>query len=52
MIAPRRQIVDTAIPAAKTIKRSTLLIYQAAPHGLPVTHKVRLNADLLSFIKA
>ena len=28
-----------------------LLVYAGAPHGIPDTHKERLNADLLSFLK-
>jgi len=28
-----------------------LIVYQGAPHGLPVSHPGRLNADLLSFIQ-
>jgi len=38
--------------AAKLVKNATLLVYEGAPHGLPTTHKARLNADLLAFIKA
>lgn len=38
--------------AAKLVKNATLLVYEGAPHGLPTTHKHRLNADLLAFIKA
>jgi non-heme chloroperoxidase len=38
--------------AAKLVKNATLLVYEGAPHGLPTTHKHRLNADLLSFIRA
>jgi non-heme chloroperoxidase len=29
-----------------------LKIYAGAPHGLADTHKDRLNADLLAFVKA
>jgi len=42
----------SARAAAKLVKQSTLLVYEGAPHGLPTTHKHRLNADLLAFIKA
>jgi non-heme chloroperoxidase len=28
-----------------------LKVYEGAPHGIFVTHKDRLNADLLGFIK-
>jgi non-heme chloroperoxidase len=31
------------------VQNSTLKIYEGAPHGLPSTHKDRLNADLLEF---
>jgi len=38
--------------AAKLLKKGRLLVYEGAPHGLPTTHKHRLNGDLLAFIKA
>jgi non-heme chloroperoxidase len=38
--------------SAKLLKKATLLVYEGAPHGLPATHKHRLNDDLLAFIKA
>jgi|ERR1044072_1649710 non-heme chloroperoxidase len=41
----------TAKVAVKLIKGAQLKIYPGAPHGLPVTHKDQLNADLLEFIK-
>ena len=45
--------IDAAGKAsAKLIKNSTLLVYPGAPHGLTDTHKDKLNADLLAFIKA
>jgi non-heme chloroperoxidase len=37
--------------AAKLVKNSQLLVYPGAPHGLTDTHKDRLNADLLAFIR-
>lgn len=37
--------------AAKLVKNSTLLVYAGAPHGLTDTHKDKLNADMLAFIK-
>jgi non-heme chloroperoxidase len=40
-----------AIAAAKLVNNATLKIYPGAPHGLTDTHKDRLNADLLSFLK-
>jgi non-heme chloroperoxidase len=44
-------IEAAAIAAAKLVKNATLKIYPGAPHGLTDTHKDRLNADLLSFLK-
>ena len=44
-------IASTAMLATKLVKGSILKIYPCAPHGLPTTHKDRLNADLLAFIK-
>jgi non-heme chloroperoxidase len=37
--------------SAKVITNARLEIYKGAPHGLPSTHKEKLNADLLSFLK-
>jgi len=37
--------------SAKLIRNATLKVYPGAPHGLPSTHKDRLNSDLLTFIK-
>ncbi len=36
---------------AKIVKGAQLLVYPGAPHGLTDTHKDRLNADLLAFIR-
>lgn len=44
-------IKGSAVLAARVIPRSTLKVYEGAPHGLPTTHKDRLNHDLLAFIK-
>ena len=41
----------TGRPTAALIRNARLKIYEGAPHGLFLTHKERLNADLLSFIK-
>ena len=41
-----------ALRSAKLVKNATLKIYAGAPHGLAYTHKARLNADLLAFLKA
>lgn len=49
------QIVPIAISSQRTIKilpRGKLVVYPGAPHGLCVTQADRLNADLLSFLKA
>ncbi len=45
-------IADSALLAAKLVKDATLTIYEGAPHGLPSTHKDRLNDDLLAFCRA
>jgi non-heme chloroperoxidase len=45
--------IDAAAKAAvKLVKNATLKIYEGAPHGLPTTHKDKLNADLLAFLKS
>ena len=41
-----------ALRSSKLVKNATLKVYPGAPHGLIDTHKERLNADLLEFIKA
>ena len=38
--------------SAKIVKNAKLVVYEGAPHGLPTTHKDKLNADLLAFLKA
>ena len=48
------QIVPISASAQRTaalIKKSKLSVYSGAPHGLTVTHKDMLNADLLAFLK-
>jgi non-heme chloroperoxidase len=45
--------IDAAGKAsARLVKNAKLLIYEGAPHGLPTTHKDKLNADLLAFLKS
>ena len=39
------------LSSSKLVKNATLKIYKGAPHGLAYTHKDKLNADLLAFIK-
>ena len=38
--------------AVKLLRKGTLMEYAGAPHGLCTTHKDRLNANLLAFLKA
>jgi non-heme chloroperoxidase len=45
-------IAASALAAAKIVKQATLTIYEGAGHGLPTTHKDRINLDLLSFCRA
>lgn len=40
----------TAKATAALIPNATLSIYEGAPHGLPLTHVERLNADILAFL--
>jgi len=42
----------SALLSSKIVKGSTLKIYPGAPHGLTDTHKDKLNAELLAFLKA
>ena len=37
---------------AKAVKNARLVVYEGGSHGLPITQKDRLNADLLSFLRA
>src|ERR1035437_5965410 len=41
----------SAHASSKLIKNATLKVYPGGPHGLAVTHKDKLNADLLAFLK-
>jgi pimeloyl-ACP methyl ester carboxylesterase len=45
------RIDQTGRPTAALIPNAELKVYEGAPHGLFLTHKERLNADLLGFIK-
>ncbi len=48
------QIVPIAISGdltAKMVRKARLSVYDGAPHGLIVTHKDKLNAELLSFLR-
>jgi non-heme chloroperoxidase len=44
--------IDTsARPAAKAIAGAQLLEYEGGPHGLLATHKDRISADLIAFLR-
>jgi len=45
-------IEAAALHSSKLVRNAILKIYHGAPHGLPSTHKDRLNADLLEFLNA
>ncbi len=45
-------IEESARRAAAIVRGSRLKVYPGASHGLTATHKDRLNADLLSFLRA
>lgn len=36
----------------KIVKNAKLVVYEGAPHGLLATHKDKVNADLLAFLKS
>lgn len=38
--------------AVKLVKGAKLIVYSGAPHGITDTHKDKLNADLLAFLRA
>jgi non-heme chloroperoxidase len=38
--------------AARLVPHAVLKVYDGAPHGLADTHKEKLNADMLAFLKA
>jgi non-heme chloroperoxidase len=44
-------IDDSGRLTAKLVKNAKLLVYAGAPHGLATTHKGKLNADLLAFLR-
>jgi non-heme chloroperoxidase len=41
----------SARASAKLVKDAKLIVYPGAPHGLTDTHKDKLNADILDFVK-
>jgi non-heme chloroperoxidase len=45
--------IDAAAKAAaQLVPGATLIVYAGAPHGITDTHKDRLNADLLTFVRS
>jgi non-heme chloroperoxidase len=44
-------IAASAMLSAKLVKGALLKVYPGAPHGMCSTHKDKVNADLLAFIK-
>jgi len=44
-------INDSALLSVALVKGATLNVYPGAPHGLCSTHKDKVNADLLAFIR-
>jgi non-heme chloroperoxidase len=45
-------IVASAYRSVELVEDATLKVYEGAPHGLPATHKDRLNEDLLAFLQS
>ncbi|WP_353117795.1 alpha/beta hydrolase [Nitratidesulfovibrio sp.] len=45
-------LATSAMLSSKLIRNATLKIYPGGSHGLADTHKVQLNTDLLTFLKA
>jgi len=44
-------IADSALLSAKIVAGATLKIHKGAPHGMPMTLKNEINADLLEFFR-
>jgi non-heme chloroperoxidase len=40
----------TAQPTAKLAPQAKLVVYEGAPHGLPLTHVERLNEEIAAFV--
>jgi non-heme chloroperoxidase len=43
--------IVAAYNLSKLFETATLKVYEGGPHGLANTHKNRLNADLLDFLR-
>jgi non-heme chloroperoxidase len=41
----------SGLASSKLVTHAKLVVYPGAPHGLTATHKDKLNADLLEFLK-
>jgi pimeloyl-ACP methyl ester carboxylesterase len=41
----------TGTPTAELVPNCRLVVYQSASHGLYLTHRERVNGDLLAFIE-
>jgi len=44
-------IAGSAMLSSKLLKNAKLVVYPGAPHGMCITEKDKVNADLLAFIK-
>ena len=42
----------TAVRAHALVPSSRIVVYEGAPHALPLTHRDRLNNDLLAFARS
>jgi len=45
-------IADSAMLAAKIVRKATLKVYKGYPHGMMTTHPDAINADILAFIQS
>jgi len=45
-------IVASARHSVELLPQARLIVYEGAPHGIPTTHKDRINADLLDFLRS
>jgi non-heme chloroperoxidase len=45
-------VENSALRSSKIIPKATLKVYEGGSHGIPTTHKDRLNQDLLDFIRS
>jgi non-heme chloroperoxidase len=44
-------IADSALLSSKIVAGATLKVYKGAPHGMPMTLKNEINAELLEFFR-